>query len=305
MKSRETKNLAASVRVQLLAVARRCGEEFELTLTRFALERLFFRIGKSAHRDKFVLKGAMLFTLWGVEDYRATRDADFLLSGDPDLARLVAIFRELCAVKVEPDGLVFRPDTVRAEAIREQNDYGGVRVLVRVNLGSADIAVQVDVGFGDAVTPAAKWQEYPTLLALPAPKLQAYPRETVIAEKYEAMVRFGIANSRMKDFYDVFMLAREFEFDGGTFSSAIRNTFIRRGTPLPEEKPTALTAEFYDDRQKSLQWKAFCTRGRLRDPDRSLKEVCETLTVFLVSPARAASHNARFDRHWTARGPWK
>ena len=305
MKARALKNLPASVRAQLLAVARRRGEEFQLTLTHFAIERLLFRIGKSAHRDKFIRKGAMLFTLWGVEDYRATRDADFLVRGDPDLSRLESIFRELCAVKVEPDGLVFRPDTVRAEAIREQNDYGGVRVLLRANLDSADIAVQVDVGFGDAVTPAAKWREYPTLLELPAPKLQTYPRETVVAEKYEAMVRFGMANSRMKDFYDVFMLAREFEFDGATLSSAIRNTFSRRETPLPEENPTALMPEFYDDRQKALQWKAFCARGRLRDPGRSLKAVCEVLSVFLMRPTQAASQNARFERQWPAGGPWK
>ena len=197
MSTRDTKNVAASIRAKLLEVAHSRREEFELTLTRYALERLFYRIGKSAHRESFVLKGAMLFTLWGVEDYRATRDGDFLVHGAPDLAQLERIFRDLCAAEVEPDGLVFRADTVRAEAIREEDDYGGVRVAVRANLDSADIAVRVDIGFGDAVTPDAKWEEFPTLLALPAPKLRTYPRETVIAEKYEAMVRFGIANGKL------------------------------------------------------------------------------------------------------------
>lgn len=270
MSVREPKNVAASVRARLLEVMRGRREEFELTLTRYALERLLFRIGRSEYREKFVLKGAMLFALWGVEDYRATRDADFLIYGEPDLAQLQRIFRDLCAVKFEPDGLVFREDTVRAEAIREQNDYGGVRVTMRARLDTADIAVQVDIGFGDAVTPDAKWEEFPTLLALPAPKLRTYPRETVVAEKYEAMVRFGIANSRMKDFYDVFMLAREFEFAGGTLSEAIRNTFARRGTALPENTPTALAPEFYKDRQKVAHWKAFCMRGRLREPQHAL-----------------------------------
>lgn len=305
MKAPAPKNLPASIKARLLTVARRREEQFQLTLTRFALERLFFRIGKSEHRDKFVLKGAMLFTLWGVEDYRATRDADFLVRGDPDLAQLEAIFQELCAVKVEPDGLVFKPNTVRAEAIREQNDYGGVRVLLRASLDSADIAVQVDIGFGDAVTPAAKWQEYPTLLDLPAPKLRTYPRETVVAEKYEAMVRFGMTNSRMKDFYDVFMLTREFEFDGATLSSAIRNTFTRRGTALPEGTPTALTAEFHDDRQKVSQWKAFCARGRLRDPEQSLREVCGTIGAFLNAPTESARKVVQFNGYWPAGGPWK
>lgn len=305
MSTRETKNVAASIRARLLEVAHNRREEFELTLTRYALERLFYRIGKSAHRESFVLKGAMLFTLWGVEDYRATRDGDFLVHGDPDLAQLERIFRDLCAAEVEPDGLVFRADTVRAEAIREEDDYGGVRVAVRANLDSADIAVRVDIGFGDAVTPDAKWEEFPTLLALPAPKLRTYPRETVIAEKYEAMVRFGIANSRMKDFYDVFMLAREFDFDGVIFSEAIRNTFARRGTALPENVPTALTSEFYNDRQKVVQWKAFCARGRLRESRRSLKEVCEALDVFLMLPTQAALQKARFTQRWRAGGPWK
>lgn len=305
MSVREPKNVAASVRAKLLEVMRGRREEFELTLARYALERLLFRIGRSDYREKFVLKGAMLFVLWGVEDYRATRDADFLIYGEPDLAQLQRIFRDLCAVKFEPDGLVFREDTVRAEAIREQNDYGGVRVTMRARLDTADIAVQVDIGFGDAVTPDAKWEEFPTLLALPAPKLRTYPRETVVAEKYEAMVRFGIANSRMKDFYDVFMLARAFEFAGGTLSEAIRNTFARRGTPLPEKTPTALASEFYEDRQKVAQWKAFCMRGRLREPQHALKVVCETLGDFLMPPTQAAARKARLNRRWQAGGPWK
>ena len=196
------RNLAASVRQRLLNRARERGEDFNYLLTRYANERLLFRLAESAHRDQFVLKGATLFELWHDAVHRATRDVDLLGFGEPALERMRAIFRELCIVDVEPDGLCFLETSVRAERIHDGQEYGGVRVRLAADLDGARITLQLDIGFGDAVTPGVVEAKFPTLLDFPAPRLRTYPRETVVAEKFEAVVRLGIANTRMKDFYD-------------------------------------------------------------------------------------------------------
>ena len=208
-------NLAASVRQRLLNRARERSEDFNHLLTRYANERLLFRLAESAHRDEFVLKGATLFELWHDAVYRATRDVDLLGFGEPAVERVQAVFRELCAVDVEPDGLRFLEGSVRAERIRDAQEYGGVRVRLTADLDGARIALQVDIGFGDIVTPGVVEAEFPTLLDFPAPRLRTYPRETVVAEKFEAVVRLGIANTRMKDFYDLWAMATTFAFDWG------------------------------------------------------------------------------------------
>ena len=197
-------------------------------------------MAESAHRDQFVLKGATLFELWYEAVYRATRDVDLLGVGEPAVGRMQETFQELCMLDVEPDGLQFLDASVRAEHIRDGQAYGGVRVRLVADLDGVRIAVQVDVGFGDAVTPGVVEAEFPTLLDSPAPHLRVYPRETVVAEKFEAVVRLGIANTRMKDFYDLWAMATMFEFSGGSLAEALAATFQRRGTPLPVEPPAAL-----------------------------------------------------------------
>jgi hypothetical protein len=204
-----------------------------LILVKYGLERILYRLSRSEYREAFVLKGALLFELWTHETYRATRDADFLVRGDNAPERSVGIFQKLAAIEVEPDGLTFDADAVEAERITEDADYQGVRVTFTAYVDRARIPIQIDIGFEDTVTPAPIENDYPKLLSAPGPRLLTYPKETVVAEKFEAMVKLGIANARMKDFYDLKVLSRMLPFDGKTLSEAIRKTFRNRGTAIP------------------------------------------------------------------------
>lgn len=274
-------NLGASVRARLLNKAKAEKIEFGLLLTRFALERLLYRLSVSRHREQFLLKGALLFDLWFDEPYRPTRDADFLGFGPADLPTLSAVFREICAIEID-DGIVFDPNSVKAQEIRRDANYAGIRITLTGLLDGARCPVQADVGFGDAVTPAPEEIEYPTFLSdLPAPKLRVYPRYTVIAEKFEAITSLGIANSRMKDFFDLWVLTRNWEFDTSILSRAIGATFARRGTALPTSTPVGLSDEFAADQTKQTQWRAFTARNQLAAPE--LQAVVQHLRRFLES----------------------
>jgi hypothetical protein len=201
------KDVAASVRQRLLNRSRERGEDFQLTLIYFALERLMYRLSRSAYRDRFILKGAMLFSVWSETPHRATRDLDLLRRGDHEMSVLIHEFQEICRTPIEDDGMAFLPESISGEKIREGDEYQGIRLTFEARLGVARIPIQVDIGFGDAVLPKPEPLDYPTLLDFPAPRLLAYPRETVIAEKFQSMVELGIANSRMKDFFDLWFLA--------------------------------------------------------------------------------------------------
>jgi len=224
------KNLPASIWQKLLNLAQERNDDFGLVLTKFGLARMLFRLSKSKYRHMFILKGALLFELWTRERYRTTRDADFLAKGDNSPERFVKIFQEISTIEVEGDGLRFDPKTVKAERIKDDADYEGVRVTFTAFLEKAQIPIQIDISFGDAIRPGPSETEYPTLLDLPSPRLLTYPRETVVSEKLEAMVKLGIANSRMKDFHDLHSLSKTFEFEGRALLDAIRATFGRRGT---------------------------------------------------------------------------
>jgi predicted nucleotidyltransferase component of viral defense system len=300
----KTKNADHSVRERLLNLSRKSGEDFQLLLTRYAVERLLFRLARSEYRDSFVLKGAMLFALWTGEMHRPTRDVDFLGFGDASQEHLGEVFRSLCTVSVDDDGLTFNGETVTVEAIREDQEYGGQRVKFTANLGQARVVVQVDVGFGDAVTPAPEEVEYPTLLGMDPPKLRAYPKETVVAEKLDALVKLGVANSRMKDFYDLVVIARTFAFEGDQLRAAITATFERRGTPLPKEPPRALTDAFAKDNSKAKQWKAFCQRSGLEERVGDLPSVVAELGAFLIAPLAAGAAIRSFAASWPPGGPW-
>ena len=304
MNDRRGKNMAVSVRDRLLNLARERGENFQLILTRYGLERLLYRLGKSDYRDLFVLKGAMLFMLWNDESHRPTRDVDFLGFGDSSVAGLRNVFRDLCEIPVEDDGLTLIADSIQINAIRDDTEYGGMRVKLVGELAGARILVQADIGFGDVITPGPRSIEYPTLLDSPAPNLKAYPHETVVAEKYQALVTFGMANSRMKDFYDLWIIASEYDFDGLMLSKAIGNTFSRRHTPLPEYVPLGLSPEFYEDVQKNTQWNAFLRQGLLADFPPSLKNICLTLEAFLLPPTQALVRDEEFRANWEPGGPW-
>ncbi len=298
------RNPAASVRDRLLALARDRGEDFQLLLTRYGLERLLYRLSQSRHQNRFVLKGAMLFILWSDDPHRATRDVDFLGSGDSSEASLAGVFRDLCAIPCGEDGVTYDPESVRVEPIRDDTEYGGMRVTLVGALAGARIPIQADIGFGDVITPEAIETSYPALLGQPAPRLLAYPRETVVAEKYQAIVALGMVNSRMKDFYDLWVIARDFEFEGDVLARAVKNTFTRRRTDLPAGTPSGLSSSFYGDSQKNTQWNAFMTKTSIASDGPSLAEVCMHLDAFLGPPTQVAREHGTLDTIWRPGGPW-
>ncbi|MBI1892780.1 MAG: nucleotidyl transferase AbiEii/AbiGii toxin family protein [Candidatus Rokubacteria bacterium] len=301
----QRRDVVASVRDRLLNLARERGEDFQLILTRYAVERLLYRLSVSRYRDQFLLKGAMLFLVWTGHLYRPTRDLDLLGRGENEVAQVEEVFQTVCAVPVEDDGLQFLGETIRGERIREEDEYEGVRLRFAARLAEARIPVQVDIAFGDAVRPAPEEADFPTILPFPAPRLQIYPREAVVAEKFQIMVSLGIANSRMKDFADVWTLARVHPFEGRALAEAIGATFVRRRTPLPGTAPLALTAEFSEDHGKRAQWDAFVRRGRLRVDGQTLGDVVTLLRAFLMPPALAVGAGKPFNKRWPAGGPWR
>lgn len=302
----ERRNIAASVRQRLLNASRTRREDFQVTLTRYALERLLYRLSRSAHRDQFVIKGAMLFSAWNEVPHRPTRDLDLLSFGASDISRLEGVFREIVNTKVEPDGIEFLAESVRGGRIKEDQEYEGVRLSIQARLEQARLSLQIDVGFGDAVTPAPEEIEYPTLLAdSPAPHLRAYSRYSVVAEKFQAMVMLGIANTRMKDFFDVWTLARSFDFDGRVLCQAMKMTFERRETEIPSTAPLALTPEFYEDQTKQSQWGAFLKRSQLAVQSTTLDEVATVLRDFLLPPASAVVEGKSFNANWTRTTGWQ
>lgn len=298
-------NLPASVRQRLLNIAKRDGEAFDLVLTRYALERLLYRLGQSQYHGQFLLKGAMLFAVWGGESHRPTRDVDLLGFGSSELPQVVKIFQDICQVSVGPDGLEFLPDTMRAVEIREDQEYQGVRVSFEARLGNAVIPIQIDIGYGDAVTPAPEDITYPTVLDFAAPKLRAYPIYSVVAEKFQAMVWLGIANSRMKDFYDIWIIMQKFPFEGHILGEAIEATFARRQTPLPTEAPLALTQAFANDAAKQTQWKAFLRKNALPVDDLTFPDIITALHGFLMPPTLASAKRLAFNAKWPASGQWQ
>ena len=280
---RKPVNIAASVRARLLNLSRARNQPFQLLLTRYVLERLLYRLSQTAHRDRFVLKGAMLLTTWVQDPFRPTQDLDLLGFGNPDPEAMLAVFREVCAV-VADDGVAFDAQALAVEAIRDDLEYGGLRLRTNATLDGARIRVVVDIGFGDAAEPEER--ELPVLLDLPAPRIRAYRPETVIAEKFQAMVMLGRANSRMKDFYDIWVLSRMDMAEDDALARAIRATFDRRETAIPVERPDALTPAFAADEQKQRQWTAFVADVAV-DPG-SLADVIEVLAAFLMPRAEAA-----------------
>jgi len=208
------KNLAHSIFQRLLNRAKNNKEDFNLLLSRYGMERFLYRLSVSPHNDRFILKGASLFLVWKGQNYRVTRDADLLGFGNSDVEQLADLFRDICRVEFQGDGMLYLPESLSAEEIREDQAYDGVRITLVGMLNQARIPLQVDIGFGDVITPAPEQVEYPALFDAPPPILNAYPRYTLVAEKLEAMVKLGLANSRMKDFYDIWLLSRLFSFEG-------------------------------------------------------------------------------------------
>jgi predicted nucleotidyltransferase component of viral defense system len=288
------RNVGASVRARLLKLAKERNQPFHLMLTRYVLERLLYRLSQSKHRDRFVLKGAMLMTTWLDDPHRATRDLDLLGIDDSNPERVLAVFREVCAVKAD-DGVAFDTEALTVDRMRNDQEYGGLRLKTAATVDVARVRVVVDIDFGDTIVPGVEEIELPVLLDRPAPRVRAYPRESVIAEKFHAMVVLGRANSRMKDFHDIWVLKRSFKFNGNALGRAIAATFTRRGTEIPAERPDGLSHAFAEDPIKQRQWEAFLQDVTLKPPG-SLANVVDELADFLVpaaAEARALSKQGR------------
>ena len=293
------KNMAASVHARLTDIARRTDRPFQELLQYYAMERFLYRLSKSPHAARFVLKGALMLRVWDAPMARPTKDIDLLGRLENSLENGSTVVREVCAIEVEPDGLVFRPATVKSERIREDADYEAVRIRFDGLLARARIAMQLDVGIGDVMVEIA----YPTLLDMPAPRLKGYPRETAIAEKFEAMVKLGTLNSRMKDFYDIWLLSRQFDFDGSMLAQAANATFVNRRTAVKAD-PVALTTEFSESEVANIQWRAFVRKGRLANAPARLGEAVSGIARFLLPVARAHLAGGNFKMNWTV-DPWR
>ena len=303
--AREPRNVAASVRARLQNLAREQQANFQRVLTRYALERFLFRLSISPHRELFVLKGAMLYAAWLPDPFRTTRDLDLLSLADRETVPIHETIRDICAQPVEDDGLRFDTEDILAEPFGADRARGAFRVRTSAQLGAAIIPVQIDVGFGDAVTPGPLELDYPVLLDQRTPILYAYPRETVAAEKFEAVVALDLANSRMKDFYDLLAMSRLFAFDGATLAAAIRATFERRATAIPIERPPSLTGAFSGDPQKLRQWRSFLHRDPLLIDEPDLHAVICQVGEFIMPAAVGATDDRRVPGHWTFEGGWK
>jgi predicted nucleotidyltransferase component of viral defense system len=278
----KAKNTAASIRARLLALAQSKGEDYQRVLGRYAVERFLYRLGQSPYRDKFALKGATLFTLWTGHTHRPTKDLDLLGRGSSSaIAEVETTIRAICEIQDE-DGIMFRSESVEGARIKEDDEYDGVRIKLLAELAGARIPMQIDIGFGDAVYPEPELASFPVLLPMEAPLIRAYPRESAVAEKFHAMVVLDIRNSRMKDFYDMWLMASTWTFEMAWLRRSILGSFKRRGSPIPAEVPFALTDDFLNDPRKKQQWSAFVNRLNPGEKAPSLEEVGTVLRAFLV-----------------------
>ncbi len=282
MSSSAKRAKATSVRARLLNLANQQQRPFDLLVQRYAIERLLYRLTRSSHADSFILKGAMVFLTWGIDLPRPTRDLDLMGLVTPETRRLVEIFGEIVSVPVEEDGLHFDAQRITAEQIREEEAYAGIRVKVPALLGSMRIALQIDVGTGDSLIPEPEKTAFPSLLGDDPPVLRSYSRYLMVAEKFEAMVKLGEINSRMKDYYDVWLMARTFDFDLQALREALVHTFTRRGTELPGGRPPALSEAFHGTPAKQQQWRAFATKAKLAGELPGLTEVCDVVWGLIV-----------------------
>ncbi|HWL52550.1 MAG TPA: nucleotidyl transferase AbiEii/AbiGii toxin family protein [Chthoniobacteraceae bacterium] len=304
-KTREPKNMAISVRDRLKSIQRRTGQDFNTLLVRYGIERFLFRLSCSNYRNRFVLKGALLFAVWHELPHRITRDLDLLGFGDASLENIKEIFQALCHEPVEEDGILFNPASVQVEPIRAQELYVGCRVTLQGRIGNARIPVQIDVGFGDATAVDPVEIKFPSLIGMGAPSIRAYRMESALAEKFEAIVTLGMLNSRMKDYFDVWFLGKHFSFNGQALVDSIRATFRRRGTVLTKNLPVGFTESFWGDPGRENLWRAFWKKSVKTEPMLSLKETASFAASFLGPPAIAAAEENEFSCRWPSGGLWE
>ena len=308
MSSRNLSNVSQSVHDRLLNQAREGGLSFNELLLYYGIERFLYRLSQTKHNETLVLKGALLLRAGASGLTRSTRDIDFLDLGGMILEegghkKIREVIREAIDTEVEEDGMEYDPDTIKVEEIRPEARYGGVRVSFRGFLGTARVQMQMDVGFGDALSGDPVWIDYPELLDYGQPRLLGYPLEAVVAEKFEAIVDLGMTNTRMKDFYDIWVLSRRETFEGPKIRNSFRATFEKRSTALPEQPPEPLTKEFGEAGRKQEQWASFLKKTRL-SASQSLSAILAALRKFLLPPAKAAARGKPFPEKWPEGGPW-
>lgn len=304
-KKKPRTNMAESVRARLVKVRARTGEDYDVLLTRHCCERLLYRLAQSPHKRRFVLKGALMFWIWHPLPHRITRDMDLLGFGEPSVEDLVQLFQEIAAQSVEDDGVIFASDEITGETIREEDVYSGVRIHLRASVGSARVPVQVDIGFGDDADTEPEEIVFPSILEFPAPEVRGYRKESAVAEKFQAMVKLGMVNSRMKDYFDIWFLAQHLAFDGNDLATAIQKTFARRQTEIPWDIPTGLSPEFWGEASRQALWQAFWKKAVKTVPVVPLEEVVRFAAAFLWPAATAAAQGEAFKARWAAGGPWK
>ena len=297
-------NLPASILARLLAESRATGADNQRTLAAYAYERFLARLAHSPVRDRFVLKGAMLMRTWSDHPFRSTRDLDFLRRGDGSDDAIRRDIETICTTEVEPDGLRFDLDSLSMEPIRIEDEYGGTRVTMRAYCGSVRMPMQIDIGLGDAVFPPPELRHYATLLGMEEPEVYAYTRETVIAEKLEAMIVLGDRNSRIKDFFDIRYLAESFAFERRTLTEAVRATLLRRSTPIPVDDPFGLTAEYWENPMRPAQIRAFARRSGLAASVESGSEILAVIRPFLLPVLEDVRAGRLHEGSWPAGGPW-
>jgi hypothetical protein len=304
VKERNVKDIAASVHQRLLNMAKESSRPFNELLQYFAIERFIYRLSKSPDADRFILKGALMFSVWSAEASRPTKDIDLLGRAENSPEVIVAVMKDACRVEVEADGMHFDPKTVTAARITEDAVYEGVRVRVQAKLGNARVSLQVDIGFGDVVVPGPRKITYPTLLNFPPPELNGYTMESTIAEKFQAMVRLGVLNSRMKDFYDIWVLSRMFTLKGETLARAVEETFKNRKTEI-SATPMIFQSSFAEDGDKKIQWQGFVRKAKLNKAPEDFGVVVAAVKTLLEPLATCLAEQRAFRKTWKAPGPWR
>lgn len=297
-------NIQSSVRDRLRNKAKKANHSFAEILQFYGMERFLYRFSRSKYVDKFVLKGALLFTVWQVPERRTTLDIDFLAHYDNQIENIENVVKDVCDVAVDPDGLVFDANTVQGRKIKEDTDYEGVRVKFVGFLERSQIPMQIDVGFGDTIYPPPRKINYPVILDFPSPRLKGYALETVVSEKFEAMVQLGLLNSRMKDFYDIWLMMRQFDFDGSQLAEALKRTFAHRKTAFPQGR-RLFVEEIHDEKSdRQMLWKMFLKKGNIEHAPEKLNETATIIEEFLIKPLAAISRGEKFNEEWKASGSW-
>jgi hypothetical protein len=302
---KDIKNIEASICDRLKNKSKESNCSFSEILQYYAIERFLYRFSQSGYADKFILKGALMFMVWQVPGRRTTLDIDLLARYDNRITAIEKVIDDVCNIKVIPDGLIFDPSTIKGQRIKEAADYEGIRVKFRGFLGRTRITMQVDIGFGDSVYPRPSAIDYPVILDFPKPHLRGYPVESVISEKFEAMVKFGLLNSRMKDFYDILLMMRQYNFNGAELVEALKRTFKIRKTSLPAHKPLFAEEIYNEKSDRQALWRTFLRKRDIENVPENLGTTARAIEDFLINPINAIHMGRAFNKRWDTSGLWR